>query len=144
MAVGGAVRQFDGTGRVWGFLLVQFLLEQRRFVVLCQFVLYSKVSPLYTYPLFFRFYFHTSHYTVLNIKFPVLFSKFFLVTQSIYIYFILYKVVCICQFQSPNLSLFSLSMLVTMGLFPSSVTQLLSCKQLHLYQFFGFHINDII
>ena len=48
---------------------------------------------------------------------------------------------CICQFQYPNLSL---SLLVTVSLFSTSITLFLVYKWVHLYHFFKIsHISDI-
>ena len=109
--------------------------------MLCQFLLYNKVSQLQI---------HIS--TLFQILFP------YRSLQSIeqdspcysvgsYQSYILYIVVYICQSQCPNLSLPLplLSPLVTTNLFStSSVTQLLFCKQVHLYHFFGVHIQVIL
>ena len=56
-------------------------------------------------------------------------------TVGLYQLSILNIVVCICQSQSPNLSLPPLTPLVTISLFSPSVTLFLFCRQVHLYPF---------
>ena len=63
-------------------------------------------------------------------------------TVGPYQLFILYLVVCICQSQSPNLSLPPLYPLVAISLLFTSVTLFLFCKYVHLYLIP--HISDII
>ena len=68
---------------------------------------------MHMYPLFFRFYSHIGHYRVL--------SSISCAIQQILQLSVLYKVVCICQSQSPSLSLPPLSPLVTVSSFSVSV-----------------------
>ena len=96
--------------------------------MLCSFLLYSRENQLYiyTFPLFFRFSFHRSLqsieqrslcYTVGSYQWSVY------IEQRVYV--------------SPNLPVYpspTCSPLVTISLFSISVTQLLFCKQVHLYQ----------
>ena len=89
---------------------------------LCQFLLYSKVNQLYIYiyPLFFRFFSHIGHQTVLS-RVPcamqqVLISYLFYIQQCVYV--------------NPNLPIYpSLPPpLVTISLFSIPVTLPLFCK----------------
>ena len=80
--------------------------------------MYSKVSQLHISmdPLFFRFFSHMGHYG--SIEYSSL-----CYTLSSYWLSILYVVVCICESQSPNLSLSPCrSSLVIISLFSTSVT----------------------
>ena len=78
-----------------------FSLEYGCFTMLCYFLLYSKANLLYVYiyPLSLGFLSHLGPHRELS-RFPVLFSRFSLVTYFIHSISIVYT----CHFQSTNLS----------------------------------------
>ena len=95
--------------------------------MLCQFLLYSKVT-LFPYRSLQSIEQSSLCYTVGSYQLSIL-----------------YIVVCIYQSQSPSLCP-SLSPLVTISLFCISVTPFLFCKQIHLYHFFFQipHISNMV
>ena len=70
--------------------------------MLCSFLLYSKVNQLYIYiyPHFFGFPSHWSHHRALSIEFPVLYSRFSVV--SCFIHSSVYMSIPISQFIPPS------------------------------------------
>ena len=73
-------------------VFLKFLLGYNCFTVFCQFLLYSRVSRLYVYSLFFRFLFHLGHHRALSS---------FLAIQQVLIFFYMQQ----CIYVSPNLQI---------------------------------------
>jgi len=108
-------------GQDWATDLIW--LEYSLFNMLCYSMVYSNVNQLYMYiyPLLFRLFSHIDHYRVLR-RVSELYSRSLLVI-------ILYRVLCICELQSPNTSPPSPSPFPkTVSLFSASVTLFLFCK----------------
>ena len=99
-----------GSGKTWAWL------NKFTHIYLCIYYIYVLILILFHYRLLKDFEYSSLCYTVG----PCCLS-------------LLYIVVCICSFQTPNLSPSPLSPLVTLGLFSMSVSLFLFCKQVHLY-----------
>ena len=88
----------------WDFFCKQFVLEYNCFLLLCQFVLYSKGNQQYvfTYPLFFGILSNSGHHRAL-IEFPALYRRFSLVMDvySVHTISSIYMSVTVSQFIPP-------------------------------------------